>query len=136
MTKTEQIIRAVEVALAAAGLNVRTDTASQESFEDLPVVVVVAGADIPRADTVGGAMVYWDLAVSLIIAADGPAPTLAPEATRAAVHAALYADRTLGGLAVDLTAGAVNRSIDEENPALGIAEATYNIFYRQLEGQV
>jgi hypothetical protein len=76
------------------------------------------------------------LTVALLIGAEGESPTLAPEATRAAAHAALYADRTLGGLVIDLTASTVNRQIDVDNPALGIAEASYHIQYRQIEGQL
>jgi hypothetical protein len=136
MTKTEQIVAAIVAILQAAGLNVRADTANQESFEDMPAIVVVIGDDTPRPDTFGGGYVKWDLSVTLIIVAEGGAPLLAPEPTRAAAHAALYADRTLSGLAVDLTVGPVTRSIDEANPALGVAQAVYNILYRQLEGQV
>jgi hypothetical protein len=136
MTKTEQIVAAIVAQLEAAGLNVRTDTATQQSFEDLPVVVVLPGSDIPQPITYTGGYVNWELTVSLVIGADGAMPLLAPETTRATAHAALYADRTLGGRATDLMVGGVNRQIDEENPALGIAEATYTIRYRQLEGQL
>jgi hypothetical protein len=136
MTKTQQIVDAIVAKLKAAGLTVRTDTGAEESFEDAPVIVVLAGDDSPRAGTFGGAYVNWDLAVTLAIAAEGQSPLLAPEATRAAAHVALYGDRTLGGLAIDLTVGGVLRSIDEQNPALGVAHVSYNILYRQLEGQV
>lgn len=136
MTKTAQIAAAIAAKLQAAGLKVRTDTADQQAFEDTPAIVVLVGDDMPRPGTFSGGWVHWDLAVTLLIVAEGAAPLLAPEPTRAAAHAALYADRTLAGLAVDLTVGPVTRSIDEENPALGVAQAAYNILYRQLEGQV
>lgn len=135
MTRTEQIVAAIVAQLEAAGLTVRTDTAAQQSFEDLPVVVVLPGSDIPQPGTFSGAYVNWELSVTLLICADGPTPLLAPEPVRAKAHAALYADRTLGGLAIDLMAGAVGRQIDEDNPALGVADAAYTIRYRQLEGQ-
>jgi hypothetical protein len=131
MTKTEQIVAAIVAVLEVAGLTVRADTESLFSFEDLPVVVVDAGNEAPRAPGIG--VVDWDLALSLFIGASGPAPKLAAEPTRAAAHAALYADRTLGGLVMDIVAGSVNRQIDEENPALGITEAIYHITYRQRE---
>lgn len=136
MTKTEQIIAAIVAKLQAAGLNVRIDTADQQPFEDTPVIVVLAGDDTPRPGAFTGGYVNWDLAVTLLIVADSAAPLLAPEPTRAAAHAALFADRTLGGRATDLTVGPVTRTIDEQNPALGVTQAAYNILYRQLEGQV
>lgn len=135
MTKTEQIVGAISAALTSAGLSVRKTTEKLYSFEDLPAIVVLVGSESPRP-VVGLGFVYWDLSVSLLIGADGDSPTLAPETTRATAHAALYADRTLGGLVIDLTVAAVNRQIDAENPALGITEATYQILYRQMEAQL
>jgi hypothetical protein len=70
----------------------------------------------------------------MLIGADGPVPKMAPEPTRAAAHAALYADRTLGGAVVDLAVGPISRSIDEENPACGITQVVYNLKYRTMEG--
>lgn len=135
MTKTEQIAAAVTAALQGAGLSVRLSTDKLYSYEDLPAIVVVVGSESPRP-VAGVGYVYWDLSVSLLIGAEGTSPTLAPEAARAAAHAALYADRTLGGTVVDLSASSVNRQIDVDNPALGITDASYNILYRQLEGQL
>jgi hypothetical protein len=135
MTKTEQIAAAITSALQRAGLSVRLSTDKLYSYEDLPAIVVVVGAESPRA-AAGVGFVYWDLSVSLLIGAEGDSPTLAPEVTRAAAHAALYTDRTLGGAVIDLSAAAVNRQIDVDNPALGITEASYQILYRQLEGQL
>lgn len=135
MTKTQQIIGAIRAALEHAGLTVRDDTDALYSFEDKPCVVIVAGSESPRP-TAGVGYVYWDLSVSLLIGAEGDSPTLAPEPTRTTAHAALYADRTMGGVVIDLTAAGVNRQIDTENPALGITEAVYKIQYRQLEGQL
>jgi hypothetical protein len=133
MTKTEQIAAAVMAALSGAGLRVRSDTLALYAFEDFPVVVLVLGHEAPSSVIGGGLMVTWTLQLSLFIGAEGAAPTLAPEPTRAAAHAALYADRTLGGLVIDTVAGGVNRQIDADNPAAGITEAAYTITYRQLE---
>jgi hypothetical protein len=132
MTKTEQIMAAITAKLTAAGLKVRTDTEVLYSFEDLPVIVLDAGSETPRP-VVGQGFVYWDLSVSLFIGADGASPKLAPEATRQAAHTALYADRSLGGVVIDLSASTVNRLIDPDNPSLGITEAVYLIQYSQLE---
>jgi hypothetical protein len=135
MTKTLQIFTAISTILINAGLTVRTDTEALYSFENFPVVVPVLGAESPSSRA-GGLMIYWDLSISLFIGAEGTSPTVAPEATRLAAHTALYADRTLGGLVIDIVAGTVNRQIDADNPAAGIAEATYQILYRQLESQL
>lgn len=135
MTKTAQIQAAIVAVLTAAGLTVRFDTEAAYSYENLPVVIPVIGAESPRP-VFGVGYVYWDLSVALYVADEGLAPTVAPEATRSLVHAALYADRQLGGLVIDIVASTVNRSIDQENPAMGITEAVYLIQYRQLEGQI
>lgn len=133
MTKTEQIITAMQAALAAAGLNVRDDTEALFSFEDGPCIVLDCGDEYPEP-VVGMGYVYWNLAVQMLIGADGPVPKLAPETARAAAHAALYADRTLGGVVIDLAAGTIVREIDAENTARGITRVTYNLKYRTMEG--
>jgi hypothetical protein len=133
-TKTQSIVVAIAAALTGAGITVREDTEALFSFETKPCIVVDCGDEI--CQPVIGSMVYWDLTVTLMIGADGPVPKLAPEPTRAAAHAALYVDRTLGGLVIDISIGQVNRAIDVENPAAGITQATYLVKYRALEGVV
>lgn len=132
MTKTEQIIAAMQAALTAAGLTVREDTESLYSFEDKPCIVLDCGDEYPAASGIGVA--DWNLEVRVLIGADGPVPKMAPEPTRAAAHAALYADRTLAGAVIDLVVGPISRGIDEENPACGITQVTYNLKYRTMEG--
>ncbi|QJE03045.1 hypothetical protein HH212_26170 [Massilia forsythiae] len=133
MTKTQQILAAIAVALTAAGLRVRDDTAALYSFEDHPCILLDCGDEYPDP-VVGMGFVYWNLTVLLLIGADGDVPKMAPEPTRAAAHAALYADRTLGGAVIDLAVGPISRGIDEENPACGITQVTYNLKYRTMEG--
>lgn len=130
-TQTETIVGAIASILTTAGLTVRTSTDNNWSFEDMPVVVVDVGAERPEP-VIGGAggLIYWNLDVTLIIAAEGASPKLAPETTRKSAHEALYADRTLGGYAVDITAGHVGRQIDQDNPAAGIALCDYQVKYR------
>jgi hypothetical protein len=133
-TKTAAIVAAIASALTGAGLTVREDTESLYSFEDKPCIVIDCGDEFPDP-VVGMGFVYWNLAITLLIGADGPVPKMAPEPTRATAHAALYADRTLGGVAVDLAVGQISRGIDAENPACGITQVTYNLKYRAMEGE-
>lgn len=135
MTKTEQVIAAMQAALTGAGLTVRDDTDTLYSFEDKPCIVLDCGDEYPDA-AAGYGIADWNLTVVLLIGADGPVPKLAPEPTRAAAHSALYADRTLGGKVIDLSVGPISRGIDEENPACGITQVTYNLKYRTTEGTV
>lgn len=136
-TKTESIVSAITSALTTAGLTVRTSTGAPWSFETMPVVVVDVGAERPEG-VIGGAggLIYWNLDIVLLIAAEGATPKLAPETTRQTAHAALYADRTLGGIAVDILAGMVTRQFDDENPAAGIAQCEYTVKYRIGESTV
>jgi len=138
MTKTEQIMAAIKAALVGAGLNVpdltvRDDSDAARSFEDMPCIVLDCGDEYPEPVT-GMGFVYWNLTVLVLVVADGPAPKMAPEPARAAAHAALYADRTLGGAVLDLAVGPISRGIDEENPACGVTQVTYNLKYRAMEG--
>ena len=133
MTATARIIAAIAAALTGAGLTVREDTESLYSFEDKPCVVIDCGDEYPGA-SFGGGVIDWNLTITLLIGADGPVPKLAPEPTRAAAHAAMYADRTLGGAVLDLVVGQITRSIDAENPAAGITQVVYTLKYRALEG--
>lgn len=133
MTATTTIIAAIAAVLTGAGLTVRDDTEALYSFEDKPCIVIDCGDEYPDP-VFGVGFVYWNLAVTLFIGADGAVPKLAPEPYRAAAHAAMYADRTLGGAVIDLSVGQITRSIDAENPAAGITQVTYNLKYRTLEG--
>ena len=132
-TQTELIIAKISAVLTAAAIANRTDTANPYSFEDAPAVIVDCGNESPDAVLSTG-FVYWNLAVSLWIIGTGATPKLAPEITRKAAHTALYADSTLGGLAIDISASAVNRQVDQDNPAAGITEAQYTIKFRAMEG--
>jgi hypothetical protein len=123
---------AIQTVLTGAGLAVREDTAELYSFEGARILLD-CGDEYPDP-VVGMGFVYWNLAVQLLVGAEGAVPKLAPETARAAAHVALYADRTLGGVVLDLVVGAVSRGIDEENPALGITRVTYNLKYRSMEG--
>lgn len=132
-TATQNIIAAIAAALTGAGITVREDTDAVYSFEDKPCIVIDCGDEAP-APVIGMGYVYWDLNISLLIGADGPVPKLAPELTRQAAHAAIYADRTLGGTAVDISIGSITRNIDPENPAAGITQVIYQVKYRTMEG--
>ncbi|MES2126651.1 MAG: hypothetical protein V4463_05210 [Pseudomonadota bacterium] len=134
-TKAQSIITAMASALAGAGLNVRDDTDAIFNFENYPVIVLDCGDEV-SSPVVGLGYVYWNLTVTLQIGAEGAAPKMAPEPTRATAHTALYADRTLGGAAIDLSITQVTRGIDQENPAAGITLATYLVKYRALEGTI
>lgn len=135
MTATERIVSAISAILAGAGLTVREDTEALYSFEDKPCVVIDCGDEYP-IQTFGGGVVDWNLTVTLCMGADGPVPKLAPEPMRAAAHVAMYADRTLGGAALDLVVGQITRSIDPENPAAGVTLVIYQVKYRALEDVV
>lgn len=154
MTKTEQIMAAIKSALTAAGLTVldpeapddaesaapagddatvRDDIERPYAFQDTPCVILDCGDEYPDP-VVGMGWVYWNLEVLALIAAEGPVPKMAPEPTRAAVHAALYADRTLGGVVIDLAVGPVSRGTNAENPACGITQVAYKLKYLTMEG--
>ena len=132
-TKTEQIIAKVGALLTAAGIKNRTDTSNPYSFEDAPAIIVDCGNEVPEPVLSTG-FVYWNLTISLWIIGQGATPKLAPETTRNTAHGALYADRTLGGLVIDIAVGQIIRQIDHVNPAAGITEAQYTIKYRAMEG--
>lgn len=141
-TQTESIAAAIVALLTAAPQTpaagrVRTDTADPYSFEDTPAIVVDIGGETPDTqNVVSGGYIYWTLDVSLKVIAKGASPKLAPEATRQAAHQKLMADRTLGGLCIDVTQGPVSRSNDPDNPAAGIADCGYSILYRVQENTV
>ena len=131
-TRTTDIVNAIITRLAA--LNARAGTEQPWDFEatdTTPVVVVDVESEYPEG-VVGGAggLIYWNLGVSLYIAANGAIPKLAPETTRQTAHVALYSDRTFGGLAIDIVAGVVKRGIDQDNPACGITICSYTVQYR------
>lgn len=132
-TRTTDIVNAIVTCLTNAGLAARASTGEPWSFEatdSTAAIVVDVGGESPEGRLTAVGFVYWNLAIELHISANGAIPKLAPEATRQAAHVALYADRTFGGLAIDIVADFVKRGIDSANTAAGRTSAGYTVMYR------
>lgn len=138
-TLTEQIVGALRLILIAADTaasgRVRRDSIEIEGFGDLPEIVIRKVTAIPVAGPVGFTCWQLPLQIDIAVECDGEntSPDAAPEPLRAEVHTALFRDRTLGGLATDITVAPVAYGIDPENPAAGIAQCSYVIHYRTPE---
>ena len=117
--RAEQIMAAVDTLLAAlttTGSNVQRDQVYPHEEGALPAIAIQQGADVPVGD-LQTAVIDWELTFTVIAVArvaatyttmdSGVVTTL--NQIRKEVHAALFADYTLGlGFVIDILPGAVS----------------------------
>jgi hypothetical protein len=100
----EQILVALETTLQGiGGPSVERDAALPMKVPAGGLVVLRDNGDVPRADFAGADQ--YDLTVTVEVLHDSADTTTTVDALRTQVIATLMADRTVGGLAVDLRRG-------------------------------
>jgi hypothetical protein len=130
-SKGEQITNAVAVLLAGTdGVNGRVFRDRWEALarDEMPAIVVQPQSEDPQIN----AIPYSDrsLALSVDILISGrPLATLA-DPIRVDAHALLMADRTLGGLAQNITEGTAQW--DAESGEIGVLRVPYRVTFRSL----
>jgi len=132
-TKREQILAAVDTLLAAtAGATGQVYRSRQEAFSraESPSVVVEPGPSRASAEPVSTCKIDWTFTLVIEIYARGAIPDQVADPVVKSVHGLLMADRTLGGLAMDIWPG-------DRDPEFAAAEGgaikevlTYQIRYR------
>ena len=132
-TKREQILAAVDTLLAAtAGAAGRVYRSRQEAFSrnESPAVVILPGGSPASPEPVSTCKIDWTFTLVIEIYARGAIPDQVADPVVKSIHSLLMADRSLGGLAMDIWPG--DRD-DEFAAAEGGAVKevlTYQIRYR------
>ena len=134
--KREQILAAITTALAGTtGVGGRIYRSRTEAFarNEAPALLIepTPGApDTPKEEPVSTCKIDWRLNVTIAVYTRGAIPDQLAAPIVGDLHSKLMADRTLGGLAMDVWPGPVDHQKDQADAAAGWAVCSYVVRYR------
>ena len=132
-TKREQILAAIATTLeGTADVGTRIYRSRVEAFarNEAPALVIEPGTDSASEELVSTCKIDWRLPVLIAVYTRGPIPDQLADPIIASIHSQLMADRTLGGLVMDIWPGTVDPQMEKaDQPALWTV-LTYNVRYR------
>ena len=132
-TKREQILAAIATTLeGTANVGARIYRSRVEAFarNEAPALVIEPGTDSASEELVSTCKIDWRLPVLVAVYTRGAIPDQLADPIIASIHSQLMADRTLGGLAMDIWPGTVDPQMEKaDQPALWTV-LTYNVRYR------
>ena len=131
--KRESIVAAVTSALAGTtGVSTRIYRSRAEAFarDEAPAIIIEAAADVPRGEPVSTCKIDWTLTIAIIVYTRGAIPDQLAAPIVGSLHAKLMADRTLGGLALDVWPGQVLHQKGQADQTAGWTTCNYTIRYR------
>jgi hypothetical protein len=129
-SKREQILAHIATTLAAtSGINV-VYRSRVEAFarDEAPALVVEPIAD--RCVPVTTCKLAWTLDVAIVVHTRGAVPDTLADPIIVSAHSLLMADRTLGGLAVDIVPTTMDPQRDKADLASLWQINTYQVSYR------
>lgn len=132
-TKREQILVAIKTALdsvseAGGAYRSRVQAFTRSQNEPKPVIVVEPVSDTPDPSMVGA--INWSLLVRVAVIARGAVPDQLADPVVGAVNAALLADKSLGGLSMDIEPASVTFEILNGDQPVGVVSLGYKVDYR------
>ena len=132
-TKREQIMAAIATTLeGTTDVGTRIYRSRVEAFarNEAPALVIEPGTDSAAEEQVSTCKIDWRLPVLVAVYTRGAIPDQLADPIIASIHSQLMADRTLGGLAMDIWPGTVDPQMEKaDQPALWTV-CTYNVRYR------
>ena len=132
-SKREQILAAVAATLAGTtGVSTRIYRSRVEAFarNEAPALVIEAGTDTAAEELVSTCKIDWRMPVLVAVYTRGAVPDQLADPIIISLHSKLMADRTLGGLVMDIWPGTVDPQLEKaDQPALWTV-CTYNVRYR------
>lgn len=130
LSRREQIIRALDASLASLPgvTGVYRSRVEAYSRDESPALTIEAGQAIP----VIHAQCKLDWSMDLLVSAyaRGAVPDTAADAVLTAAHGLLMADRTVGGLAINLSPGPVTTDLERADAASCWMTAVFTITFR------
>jgi hypothetical protein len=130
-SKREQILATITRTLAGTtGVGSRIYRSRVEAFarNESPAIVVEGGRETAAAFS--DCKLDWTMDVLVAIYARGAIPDQVADPVWTSVHAKLMADRTIGGLAMDMVPTSVDPQLEAaDQPALWMV-CTYQVRYR------
>ena len=132
-TKREQILAQVATTLAAtSGVSGRVYRSRQEplSRNESPAVVIQPGPEPKSAEPVSTCKIDHTLTLVVAVYARGAIPDQVADPVVKSVHSLLMADRTIGGLAMDIWPLDRDPQFSEADLAAVWEVLTYQVRYR------
>ncbi len=132
-TKREQILAAVKTALTGTtGVSTRIyrSRVSATSRDKSPSIVVEPVSDTPRDNSATYEKLDWTLRIRVVVIIRGNIPDKLADPTIDSLHKKVVADPTLGGLAIDISAGPTTFEILDADKPAGVIVCEYFIDYR------
>lgn len=130
-SKREQILQAITAALAGTtqvGTRIYRSRVDAFARNEAPALVVEGGSE--RASVVSNCKLDWTMDLVVAIYTRGITPDQLADPIRVDVHSKLMADRSIGGLAMDIVPTSVDPQLEKaDQPALWMV-CTYSIRYR------
>jgi hypothetical protein len=132
-SKRESILAAVATTLAGTtGVGTRIYRSRVEAFarNEAGAIVIEPGTDSASEELVSNCKIDWRLPVLIAVYTRGAIPDQLADPIIISLHSKLMADRTLGGLVMDIFPGTVDPQMEKaDQPALWTV-CTYNVRYR------
>lgn len=130
-SKREQIMAAVTATLAGTtGVSTRIYRSRVDAFarSEAPAIVVQPGQD--RALTYSTCKLDWTLDVVVAVYTRGTIPDQLADSIIVSLNSKLMADRTLGGLVMDIVPTVVDPQFDKADQTALWSVCTYQVRYR------
>ena len=136
-TKSEQIMAAVTTLMGGLnGITVYRSRVDALSRRQAPALVISQEGNVPGPTPVSTCKIDWDLTVNMEFYCRGAIPDSQASPFIAAAHALLMADRTLGGLAIDVWPGPQQPQLDPtDNTAIWMV-CPYGIRHRTTQASL
>lgn len=131
--KRESILSAIVTALAGTtGVSSRIFRSRVEAFarNEAPALLVEQGPDDANPQPVSNCWVDWNLQVDIAVYTRGAVPDQLAAPIVEDVHSKVMADRTLGGLAMDIWPARAQPLKDQADAAAGWMVLSYRVRYR------
>jgi hypothetical protein len=132
-TKREQILAHIDTTLAAtSGVSGRVYRSRQEAFSrsESPSVIVEPGPESSGPEAVSTCKIDHTLTLVVAVYARGLIPDQVADPVVQSVHSLLMADRSLGGLAMDIWPLSRNPEFNAADGAAVVEVLSYRIRYR------
>jgi hypothetical protein len=132
-SKREQILAAIKTTLdgtVQVGSRIYRSRAEAFARDEAPAIVIEPGNDTSAAEPVSSCKIDWTFTVIIAIYTRDAIPDQAADPIIVDIHSQLMADRTIGGLAMDIWPMMVDPQIDKADVSSGWTVCSWRVRYR------
>ena len=131
--KRESILAAIATALVGTtqvGSRIYRSRVEAFARNEAPAIVIEPAADTASDPPISNCHIDWRLTVDIAVYTRGAVPETLAAPIIADMHSKLLADRTLGGLAMDIWPVTVQHQREQADAAAGWTICSYQVRYR------